>query len=114
MRTTRPKINRRGSRPNSGVHSMSDSTRIPPSHARRALIALFTIVAVLVAVLVAIAPALAQTPAPASSHSGGEANLQIPGLGGIAFFGGPWRTLLVFGLLVCRLGLVFGLVVFSQ
>src|SRR5213593_4046307 len=114
MRTTRPKINRRGSRPNSGVHSMSDSTRIPPSHARRALIALFTIVAVLVAVLVAIAPALAQTPAPASSHSGGEANLQIPDLGGIAFLGVPGRTLLMFGLLVCGLGLVFGLVIFSQ
>ncbi len=93
---------------------MSDSTRIRPSHARRALIALFTIVAVLVAVLVAIAPALAQTPAPASSHRGGEANLQIPDLGGIAFLGVPGRTLLMFGLLVCGLGLVFGLVIFSQ
>src|SRR6266566_3404301 len=114
MRTTRPKINRRGSRPNSGVHSMSDSTRIPPSHARRALIALFTIVAVLVAVLVVIAPALAQTPAPASSHSGGEASLKIPDLGGIAFSGVPGRTLLMLGLIVCGLGLVFGLVIFNQ
>src|SRR5947209_8323558 len=114
MRTTRPKINRRGSRPNSGVHSMSDSTRISPSHARRALIALFTFVAVLVAVLVAIAPALAQTPAPASSHSGGEASLKIPDLGGIAFSGIGGRTLLTFGLRVCVLGLVFGLVIFSQ
>src|SRR5437899_1301387 len=114
MRTTRPKINRRGSRPNSGVHSMSDSTRISPSHARRALIGLFTIVAVLVAVLVAIAPALAQTPAPASSHSGGEASLKIPDLGGIAFSGVPGRTLLMLGLIVCGLGLVFGLVIFNQ
>src|SRR5947209_7418029 len=114
MRTTRPKINRRGSRPNSGVHSMSDSTRISPSHARRALIALFTFVAVLVAVLVAIAPALAQTPAPASSHSGGEASLKIPDLGGIAFSGVPGRTLLMLGLIVCELGLVFGLVIFNQ
>src|SRR5436853_7070071 len=114
MRTTRPKINRRGSRPNSGVHSMSDSTRIPPSHARRALIALFTIVAVLVAVLVVIAPALAQTPPPASSHSGGEASLKIPDLGGIAFSGVPGRTLLMLGLIVCGLGLVFGLVIFNQ
>src|SRR5437773_7835877 len=114
MRTTRPKINRRGSRPNSGVHSMSDSTRISPSHARRALVGLFTIVAVLVAVLVAIAPALAQTPAPASSHSGGEASLKIPDLGGIAFSGVPGRTLLMLGLIVCGLGLVFGLVIFNQ
>jgi len=93
---------------------MSDSTRIPPSHARRALIALFTIVAVLVAVLVVIAPALAQTPAPASSHSGGEASLKIPDLGGIAFSGVPGRTLLMLGLIVCGLGLVFGLVIFNQ
>src|SRR5437016_11566282 len=114
MRTTRPKINRRGSRPNSGVHSMSDSTRISPSHARRALIGLFTIVAVLVAVLVAIAPALAQTPAPASIHSGGRASLMIPDLAGIAFSGVPGRTLLMLGLIVCGLGLVFRLVIFNQ
>ena len=93
---------------------MSDSTRIPPSHARRALIALFTIVAVLVAVLVTVAPALAQTPAPASSHGGGEASLKIPDLGGIAFSGVPGRTLLMLGLIVCGLGLVFGLVIFNQ
>src|SRR2546427_338589 len=114
MRTTRPKINRRGSRPNSGVHSMSDSTRIPPSHARRALIALFTIVAVLVPVLVVTARAVAQAPATASSHSGGEASLKIPALGGIAFSGVPGRTLLMLGLIVCGLGLVFGLVIFNQ
>src|SRR2546428_14151270 len=101
MRTTRPKINRRGSRPNSGVHSMSDSTRIRPSHARRALIALFTIVAVLVAVLVAIPPALAQTPAPASNHSGGGADPQNPRPRGISFLGGPGPPLLLVGLLVC-------------
>src|SRR5256712_13713265 len=113
MRTTRPKINRRGSRPNSGVHSMSDSTRIPPSHARRALFALFTIVAVLVAVLVALAPALAQTPAPASGHGGGGASLQIPDLGGLTFSGGPGRPLLMFRLLMCGLGPVVGLGGFS-
>src|SRR2546428_11940325 len=100
MRTTRPKINRRGSRPNSGVHSMSDSTRIPPSHPRRALIALFTIVAVLVAVLVGIAPALAQTPAPASRHSGGRADPKTPRPGGDAFFGGARPAPLVLGLVV--------------
>src|SRR5213594_455456 len=114
MRTTRPKINRRGSRPNSGVHSMSDSTRISPSHARRALIGLFTVVAALLVVLVAIVPGSAQTPAPASTHGGGEASLIIPDLGGIAFAGVPGRTLLMLGLIVCGLGLVFGLVIFNQ
>src|SRR5207245_2990893 len=99
MRTARPKIKRRGSRPNSGVHSMSDSTRISPSHARRALVGLFTIVAVLVAVLVAIAPALTQTPAPASSHSGGMARRKIHDHGVISFLSEPGRVLLVLLLL---------------
>src|SRR6058998_1291806 len=66
------------------------------------------------ATVVAAPTVLAQTPAPASSHSGGEASLKIPDLGGIAFSGVPGRTLLMFGLLVCGLGLVFGLVIFNQ
>jgi K(+)-stimulated pyrophosphate-energized sodium pump len=58
-----------------------------------------------------IAPtALAQAPHPA----GGEANLQIPDLGQINVVGVNGRTLLMLGLGVCVLGLVFGLVIFSQ
>jgi K(+)-stimulated pyrophosphate-energized sodium pump len=45
---------------------------------------------------------------------GGEANLRIPDLGQVQFLGMNGRSLLMGGLLVCVLGLVFGLVIFSQ
>ena len=69
----------------------------------------------------AVAPAaLAQTPAPAGApgtpakHGGGEANLIIPDLGQATFFGVGGRFLLQLGLGVCVLGLIFGLVIYSQ
>src|SRR2546427_6947014 len=83
-----------------------------PPRARRALITMLSVLSVLLVVLVAIGPVFAQTPAP--SHGGGEASLKIPDLGGIAFSGVAGRTLLMLGLGVCVLGLVFGLVIFSQ
>jgi len=70
--------------------------------------------------------ALAQTPLPAPSgaavspapapakHGGGEANLIIPDLGQATFLGLNGRTLLQLGLGVCVLGLIFGLVIYSQ
>ena len=57
--------------------------------------------------------AQAQAPAPAA-HSGGEANLVLPDLGQVDFQGINGRTLLMGGLGVCVLGLVFGLVIFTQ
>jgi len=67
----------------------------------------------------AIAPAaLAQgsptAPAPAAHHGGGEASLKLPDLGQASFVGINGRTLLMAGLVVCVLGLVFGLVIFNQ
>ncbi|HEY5725687.1 MAG TPA: sodium/proton-translocating pyrophosphatase, partial [Methylomirabilota bacterium] len=63
--------------------------------------------------------ALAQTPAPAAasaapSHGGGEANIKIPDLSQSQFLGVGGRTLLTGGLGVCVLGLLFGLVIYSQ
>ena len=66
------------------------------------------------------ADALAQTPAPAAaaapapSHGGGEANIRIPDLSQSQFLGVNGRSLLQGGLFVCVLGLVFGLVIYSQ
>jgi K(+)-stimulated pyrophosphate-energized sodium pump len=55
------------------------------------------------------APALAQ------SAAGGEANLILPDLAQATFLGGTnGRTLLMWGLLVCALGLLFGFVTFTQ
>src|SRR2546425_4625823 len=45
---------------------------------------------------------------------GGEANLILPDLSTVAFRGVNARTLLMAGLLVCVLGLLFGLMVFTQ
>src|SRR5262245_31575665 len=57
---------------------------------------------------------LVTSAAPALAAAGGEANLRIPDLGQVHVAGMSGRTLLMSGLAVCVLGLVFGLVIFSQ
>jgi K(+)-stimulated pyrophosphate-energized sodium pump len=47
-------------------------------------------------------------------QAGGEANLVLPDLDQVSFRGMTSRTLLMGGLGVCALGLVFGLVIYSQ
>jgi K(+)-stimulated pyrophosphate-energized sodium pump len=94
---------------------MSQSrTSVSPGRSRRAgvlLPALFTL-AIIGAV---VAPALAQAPGAAPpAHAGGEASLIIPDLGQVEFLGIGGRTLLMFGLVVCGVGLAFGLVIFGQ
>src|SRR5512133_42201 len=63
-------------------------------------------------VLAAMAvPLMAQ----AERHGGGEANLVLPDLNSATFLGGiGGGTLLMGGLVVCALGLVFGLVIFMR
>jgi hypothetical protein len=47
--------------------------------------------------------------------AGGEANLIIPDLSQVSFLGGiHGRSLLMGGLVICALGLLFGLVFYSQ
>jgi K(+)-stimulated pyrophosphate-energized sodium pump len=60
---------------------------------------------------------LMSLPAPAFAQAagGGEANLVLPDLAQATFLGGTsGRTLLMWGLLVCALGLLFGFVTFTQ
>jgi K(+)-stimulated pyrophosphate-energized sodium pump len=64
--------------------------------------------------LLAARPAFAQE---AAGHAGGgEASLTIPDLNSVQFLsaGVPGHTLLLTGLLVCALGLLFGLVIYTQ
>jgi K(+)-stimulated pyrophosphate-energized sodium pump len=64
--------------------------------------------------LIALAPvtAVAQGPAP---EAGGEATLVLPSLHQATFLGGiDGHRLLVWGLLVCALGLLFGLMIYTQ
>jgi len=49
------------------------------------------------------------------THGGGEANLILPDLNSATFFGDiGGRTLLLGGLLVCLLGLAFGMIIFTR
>jgi K(+)-stimulated pyrophosphate-energized sodium pump len=65
-----------------------------------------------------VRPLLAAQGAPTAPQvavqPGGEANLVIPDLGSVQFLGIPGDTLLMAGLVVCALGLLFGLVIYGQ
>ena len=50
----------------------------------------------------------------AQAAGGGEADLRVPDLSTVSFFGIPGHTLLLYGLIFCGLGLLFGLVSYSQ
>jgi K(+)-stimulated pyrophosphate-energized sodium pump len=97
------------------VARLSSSAAMSPS---RRLVALLLVSLVVVATIgLAAVPVLAQTAAPAGAPShptGGEASLKMPDLDQVDFSGVGGRTLLVLGLGVCVLGLIFGLVIFSQ
>jgi K(+)-stimulated pyrophosphate-energized sodium pump len=60
------------------------------------------------------APAEAQAAQDAPRHAGGEANLVLPDLNTVSFHGIGSRALLMGGLVICVLGLVFGMVIFTQ
>ncbi len=59
-------------------------------------------------------PASAATGPGGAPAGGGEASLRVPDLGQVSFAGVNGRTLLMAGLLVCGLGFLFGLVMFTQ
>ncbi len=79
-----------------------------PSFRRAALLVLPLFMAVMVLMSLS-APALAQT------EQAGEAHLVLPDLGQATFLGNTnGRTLLMYGLGICVLGLLFGLLTYSQ
>jgi len=57
----------------------------------------------------AVAPATA-----APQEAGGEANLKIPDLATVSFLGVPGHTLLMYGLIICALGFMFGITIYRQ
>jgi len=66
-------------------------------------------------VLAAAGAAFAQTHGGEAVHqAGGEANLQLPDLNQGSFLGMTGRALLMTGIVVCLLGLVFGMVIYKQ
>ena len=81
---------------------------------RRAVPTVLSVLMALVAGSLPLTALLAQESAPAR-HAGGEAALVLPDLGSATFLGGiDGRTLLLGGLVVCALGLAFGLVIYQQ
>ncbi|HEX7139237.1 MAG TPA: sodium-translocating pyrophosphatase, partial [Vicinamibacterales bacterium] len=88
-------------------------------HLRRLGVAL-SIVLVVVATFAFVGPAFAagqpgvETQTAAREAVAGEANLVLPDLSTVDFHGVNGRTLLMGGLVVCALGLGFGLFVFTQ
>jgi K(+)-stimulated pyrophosphate-energized sodium pump len=49
-----------------------------------------------------------------AKDAGGEASLKLPDLQNVTFLGTDGHTLLLFGLIVCALGMVFGLVIYTS
>src|SRR6267143_5765318 len=72
---------------------------------RTALAALATLAAAVI---------LSLTPAPTLAAAGGEASLIVPDLGQVTFGAISGRALLMLGLVVCALGLGFGMVIYGQ
>lgn len=67
--------------------------------------------------LVAVALALTLAPvalAQEGEHVGGEANIVLPNLGDVDWGGISGQTLLTVGLVICALGLLFGVVIYTQ
>ena len=52
--------------------------------------------------------------AQATEEAGGEANLKLPDLSQVQFLGIDGHKLLLFGLLFCVFGLIFGLAIYSR
>jgi len=81
---------------------------------KRMVPALRRVVPLAVLLLLALVPAGAFAQE-AARHAGGEADLILPDLGSVTFFGGTsGRALLMGGLIVCGLGLLFGLMTYTR
>jgi K(+)-stimulated pyrophosphate-energized sodium pump len=82
---------------------------------RRAVLFVLPLLAAVLAGGLPLSVLMAQESAGPARHAGGEAALVLPDLGQATFLGGiNGRTLLLWGLLVCALGLAFGLVISTQ
>ena len=81
--------------------------RVPPC--RRAAKLILPLLLAVVIVMSVSSPAFAQP------QTGGEAHLVLPDLSQANFLGGTnGRTLLMWGLAVCALGLLFGFITYKQ
>jgi K(+)-stimulated pyrophosphate-energized sodium pump len=76
---------------------------------------LLSVLSILAVVAGNASGALAQAREASGAHqAGGEANLKLPDLSQVKFMGVDGHTLLMFGLVVCVLGLLFGLISYTS
>ena len=76
---------------------------------------LFFVIAIVWAVTGNASASMAQAREASGVHQpGGEANLKLPDLSQVKFSGIDGHTLLLFGLIVCVLGLLFGLAIYTH
>jgi K(+)-stimulated pyrophosphate-energized sodium pump len=93
--------------------SLAHAVGVPARAGRfnyRSLRLLLPLLAVVCVLLMAPLQGMAQEP----SGGGGEAHLVLPDLSQATFFGMNGRTILMSGLVVCALGLLFGLMTYKQ
>jgi K(+)-stimulated pyrophosphate-energized sodium pump len=64
--------------------------------------------------LLSAAALRAQQPGAAAPSPAGEANLKLPDLSQVKFLGIDGHTLLLFGIVFCVLGLIFGLIIYTR
>jgi K(+)-stimulated pyrophosphate-energized sodium pump len=99
---------------NSTINLLGEQASRLSSRSRGQRRTLLAILASLAALVFNAAAAFAQTRETVTHRPGGEANLKLPDLSRVLFLGINGHTLLMLGLIVCVLGLVFGLVIFMQ
>src|SRR6187402_1215831 len=87
-------------------HKASNQTH--PVAPKRSVACLFTLM------MLALLPSTAFAQPEVASHAGGEASLVLPPLDSVMMLGMPGSTLLGYGLLVCCLGMIFGVVTLRQ
>jgi K(+)-stimulated pyrophosphate-energized sodium pump len=93
---------------------LSRINRLAAGVGRRALGLAISFAAIACGAIDVLAQNHGAAPAGGTRRPGGEANLVLPDLSSVQFLGLDGHTLLLIGIAVCVLGLVFGLMIFTQ
>jgi K(+)-stimulated pyrophosphate-energized sodium pump len=97
--------------PFSDTHRIPKPMKVMDNALRRTLSKMLGAFLAIVAAPLLMTPLMAQA---APQTPGGEANLIIPDLNSVQFFGIAGGRLLLIGLVVCALGLLFGLTIYTR
>ncbi|MCL5942350.1 MAG: sodium-translocating pyrophosphatase, partial [Actinobacteria bacterium] len=96
------------------MEGISSSTVRARRGVRRCLQRTALAVVLLVLLSLVLAPVALAEGGAATEQAGGEANLVLPDLGSVDFLGMSGQALLTLGLIICALGLLFGLIIYNR